>query len=264
MRANKLRELLNSDTPSVGTHVASTSPDVVEIIGRTGVIDVVQFLAEYGPYSLLELDNFGRALELYGMAGMIKVDRENRSFVAQRAIGSGIQNILFSDVYDVADVEECVASVRADTPSSGGSHGSADRRFAGYGLESGTPEYVQALEDCVVALMIEKEAAVNDLESILSVDGVDMVVFGGNDYWMSAGKPGNARNAPDETKEVMMHVYKTAMSKGIQPQAALGGISQVQELLDVGIKHFCVGNNYMMVYQWLNENVGAIRKMFPN
>ena len=81
---------------------------------------------------------------------------------------------------------------------------------------------------------------------------------------MSAGKPGNARNAPDETKEVMMHVYKTAMSKGIQPQAALGGISQIQELLDVGIKHFCVGNNYMMVYQWLNENVGAIRKMFPN
>ena len=43
MKSNKLRELLNSDTPSLGTHVASPSPDVVEIIGRTGLIDVVQF-----------------------------------------------------------------------------------------------------------------------------------------------------------------------------------------------------------------------------
>jgi 4-hydroxy-2-oxoheptanedioate aldolase len=144
---------------------------------------------------------------------------------------------------------------------SGGSHGSADRRFAGYGLESGTPEYVQALEDCVVALMIEKETAVDDLESILSVDGVDMVVFGGNDYWMSAGKPGNARTAPDQTSEVMMHVYKTAISKGIQPQAPVGGIDQVQEMLDFGVKHFCVGNDYFMIYRWLNENVGAIRKI---
>ena len=264
MKSNKLRELLNSNTPSLGTHVASPSPDVVEIIGRTGLIDVVQFLAEYGPYSLSELDHFGRALELYGMSGMIKVDRENRSFVAQRAIGSGIQNILFSDVYDVTDVEECVASVRADTPLSGGSHGSADRRFAGYGLESGTPEYVQALDECVVALMIEKEAAVNDLETLLSVDGVDMVVFGGNDYWMSAGKPGNARNDPNGTREVMMHVYRTALSMGVQPQAALGGVDQVQAMLDMGIKHFCVGNDYFMIYQWLNENAGDIRKLLAS
>ena len=106
MRPNKLRQLLNDDKPSVGTHVMTVSPDVVEIIGKTGLIDYIEFVAEYAPFSLTELDNFGRALEIGGMSGMIKVDRENRGWVAQRAVGSGLQNVLFSDVHDAAEAEE--------------------------------------------------------------------------------------------------------------------------------------------------------------
>ncbi len=141
----------------------TTSPDVVEIIGLTGLVDCIEFVAEYGPYSLSELDHFSRALELHEMSGMIKVDRENRAFVAQRAIGSGFQSILFSDVHDAAEVEECIASVRAESPLTKGSFGSADCRFAKYGMESGSSEYVQSLEDCVIALMIEKDEAVKKL-----------------------------------------------------------------------------------------------------
>ena len=49
---------------------------------------------------------------------------------------------------------------------------------------------MQALEDGVLALMIEKREAVENLEEILSIGGIDMVVFGGNDYSMSIGRPG--------------------------------------------------------------------------
>ena len=97
MRPNKLRQLLNEGRPSICHHVATTSPDVVEIIGRAGGVDYVEFVAEYMPYDLHSLDNFGRALELTGMSGMIKVDQENKAYTAGRALGSGLQNILFSD-----------------------------------------------------------------------------------------------------------------------------------------------------------------------
>ena len=72
MRPNRLRQLLNEGKPSIGHHVTSTSPDVVEIIGRAGGVDYLEFVAEYMPYDLYSLDNFGRALELTGMSGMIK------------------------------------------------------------------------------------------------------------------------------------------------------------------------------------------------
>ncbi|MYD52154.1 MAG: 2,4-dihydroxyhept-2-ene-1,7-dioic acid aldolase, partial [Dehalococcoidia bacterium] len=52
MRPNRLRELLKAGKPSVGTHVMTTSPDIVEMIGKTGLIDYIEFVAEYAPYSL--------------------------------------------------------------------------------------------------------------------------------------------------------------------------------------------------------------------
>ena len=225
--------------------------------GRTGLIDYVEFEAEYGPYSLNSLDHFGRVLELYDMSGMVKVDRENRAFVAQRAIGSGLQNILFSDAQDAAEAEECVAAVRADSPQTRGSFGSADRRFAGYGMESGSPEYVQALEDSVVALMIEKESAVKDLDAILSVPGIDMVVFGGADYAMSAGRPRGLSR--EEIAEVQTHVYKTALAKGVQPRADLLHPDQAPPLIEMGIRHFAIGTDLWMIHGWLDEKAGGLR-----
>ena len=38
--------------------------------------------------------------------------------------------------------------------------------------------------------MVEKKSCVDDLEAILSVPGIDMVQFGGSDFSMSIGKPG--------------------------------------------------------------------------
>ena len=259
MRPNRLRELLNAGAPSVGTHVMTTSPDIVEMIGKTGLIDYIEFVAEYAPYSLAELDNFGRALELGGMSGMIKVDRENRGWVAQRAVGSGFQNVLFSDVHDAAEAEECVAIIRAESPQTGGHFGSADRRFASYGLESGSPEYVQALEDSVVALMIEKDEAVKHIDEIMSVPGVDMIVFGGNDYSMSLGRPRAV--SPEEIKEVRDHIFTVALANGVQPRAEIGEPGQADEYLELGVTHFAIGTDLFMIYQWLNERAGSLREM---
>ena len=60
MRINKLRELIDADKPSFGMNVTVDSPDVVEIIGKTGLVDYIEFEAEYMPYSLHSLDNLAR------------------------------------------------------------------------------------------------------------------------------------------------------------------------------------------------------------
>ena len=71
-------------------------------------------------------------------------------------------------------MSECVDIVRPETPEDGGKHGVGMRRFAymGYG---GSTDYVQALRDVVVMIMIEKQAAVERLEEILSAKGIDMI-----------------------------------------------------------------------------------------
>ena len=83
----------------------------------------------------------------------------------------------------------------AEIPSNKGINGAANRRNVGYYVEAGSSEYVKAMDEVVVALMIEKKEAVDDLEEILSVKGIDMVQFGTGDYSLSLGYPGQ-RNHP--------------------------------------------------------------------
>jgi 4-hydroxy-2-oxoheptanedioate aldolase len=228
------------------------------------VFDYVEFVGEYAPYDLYALENVGRAIDLFdNMSGMMKIEQEPRMYLAIRAIGSGIQNLLFADVRTVADTEECVRAVRAESPATGGLHGVGMRRDV-YGtvFEGGTPEWVQALEDSVIMLMIEKRQAVEDLEEILSVKGIDMVQFGPADYSMSLGLTGQ-RDHPSVV-EAEKFVIETALKKGIQPRAEIGRPEEAKKYLDMGIRHFCIGTDVTVLFNWFKETGGALRSLIDD
>ena len=257
MKPNRLREKLNAGESTVSTHIHSTWPSVVEAIGHTGLYDYVEFVAEYGPFDLHDLDNMCRAAELYNMGAMIKVDQSHQGFLAQRGIGSGFGSVLFTDCRSADEVRECVRIARPDTPEDQGLYGSAARRhtYMGYG---GGPEYVQALRDTVVAIMIEKRGAVEELEEILSVPGVDMVQWGGSDYSISIGRAGENRH-PDVVG-ARNKVFETAIKMGVPPRAEIGSVDDAKEFLDMGVRHFSIGTDIMILYAWWRENGDKLRK----
>ncbi len=257
MRPNKLRELLKAGKPTLGTHLHSTWPSTVELVGHTGVFDYVEFSAEYAPFDLYDLDNLCRAAELYNLSSMIKVDQEPRRFLAQRAIGAGFQSVLFADCRTADDARECVRAVRPETPEGGGVHGVARRR-ATYVHQAGTLEYARALGDVVVALMIEKQAAVDRLEEILSVSGIDMVQWGPRDYSFSRGWLGPGSTS--EVKAVERSVIAAALKMGIPPRAEINSPDEASYYLDLGVKHFCIGTDILILFQWWKEKGDALRK----
>ncbi|MCI0460647.1 MAG: aldolase/citrate lyase family protein [Gemmataceae bacterium] len=258
MRRNRLRELLKADQPTLGTHVHISWPSIIELIGHSGMFDYVEFVAEYAPYDLYALENLGRAVDLFEhMSSMMKIEQEPRTYLTVRAIGSGIQNVLFADPRTVQDVEECVRAVRAETPQARGRHGVGMRRDVGFVLEGGTPAFVEALDDAVVALMIEKAPAVENLEALLSVPGVDMVQFGPADYSMSLGIPGQWGHP--RVVEAERHVIETALRKGIAPRAEISHPGEAKRYLDMGVKHFCIGTDVSILFDWFRQNGREMR-----
>jgi 4-hydroxy-2-oxoheptanedioate aldolase len=189
---------------------------------------------------------------------MIKVDYEPHRFTAQRAIGSGFGSVLFADCHNVEEARDCILSVRPDTPEDGGSHGVGTRRFAymGYG---GSQEYVQALRDVVVMLMIEKKGAVDQLEEILALPGLDMIQWGGADYSMSVGLAGQRRSP--EIKATEKRVFETAIKMGIPPRAEINSPDDAKYYLDLGVRHFCIGTDIAILFQWWKENGEGLRKV---
>jgi 4-hydroxy-2-oxoheptanedioate aldolase len=259
-RRNVLRELLQAGKPTLGIHVHVTWPGIIEVIGHSGAIDYVEFVGEYAPYDLYSLENFGRAVDLFDhMSSMMKIDQEPRIYLAGRAIGSGIQNLLFADIRSVEDAGEAVAAARAETPQTKGYVGAAMRRDVGYVLGAGSQYYVDQLEDGVVALMIEKQSAIENLEAILAIDGIGMVQFGPADYSMSIGIPGQW-NDP-RVKEAERHTIETALKKGIAPRVELSDFKDAAPYLQMGVKHFCIGWDVDIIFRYCREQGAAFAKV---
>ncbi len=96
-KINRIRELIATGKPSVGTRIWNTYPFMTEAVGASGNFDYVEFVAEYAPFDQYDLSNIARAAELHGMGTMIKVDYFNCVYVAQKAVAAGFQAILFTD-----------------------------------------------------------------------------------------------------------------------------------------------------------------------
>jgi 4-hydroxy-2-oxoheptanedioate aldolase len=258
MKPNWFRQKLREGKPTLGTRVMNTWPSVIEAIGHTGVYDYAEFVAEYGPYTLHDLDNLARAAELFEMSMMIKIDYEGRTFAAQRAIGSGFHSVLFADCRSPEDARDFVRAVRPETPEDGGVHGVGTRRFTymGYG---GSRGYVQALRDIVVVLMIEKKQAVERLDEILAVPGIDMVQWGPSDYSMSTGHAGE-RGHP-EVKAAEKKVFETCQQLGIPARAEINTPEDAKRFLDWGVRHFSVGSDLAILHSTLKRNGEGVREL---
>jgi 2-keto-3-deoxy-L-rhamnonate aldolase RhmA len=252
MKRNRLRELLNEGKPTLGTHVLSTWPGIVEVIGQTGAFDYIEYVGEYSSFSLEQMDNFGRAIELFpDMSAMMKVEEQTRGFIATRAIDSGIQNVLFTDCRSANDVKECIRYVRAETPDSGGVHGYGMRRSTGYGYGIQVADWTKAMDEVVIAIMIEKKGAIENLEEILSVEGVDMVQFGPVDYSISVGKPGQVQSP--EVQEAHEHMIEMALKMDVAPRVEIGDFEQAGPFVELGVRHFCIGWDTNIIAQWCQQ-----------
>ncbi|HEY3059327.1 MAG TPA: aldolase/citrate lyase family protein [Chloroflexota bacterium] len=256
MAENRLRTLLREGKPTFGTRLQSSWPTLTEIVGRSQNFDYVEFLAEYAPYDLYALDNIARAIELYpNFTGLIKMERSAQAHLAVRAMAAGIQNLLFTDVRTAADAEECVRIAKPEVPGSPGTHGND----AGRAAIGGPLELIQRYQDSVIVLMIEKKAAVENLESILRVPGVDMVQFGPSDYGISIGLAGQ-RDHP-AVVEAREHTIKTAIQMGVRPRAEIGSPAEAEYYLDRGVKDFNLSTDTAILAAFYREQGSALKKI---
>jgi 2-keto-3-deoxy-L-rhamnonate aldolase RhmA len=264
IRRNLLRERLNAGQPTVGTHILSCWPTLVELIGHSGQYDYVEFTAEYAPFDMHDLDNLGRAFEVANLGGMIKIEQTQYTHQAMRAIGAGFQSVLFADIRSVEDAKTAVNAVRAETTIVPGARGRGllgvgMRRDVGVVRHGGQPAYVEALNDVVIAIMVEKKSCVDNLEAILSVPGIDMVQFGGSDFSMSIGKP--AQYNDPEVVAAEKFTIETALKMGKNPRVELRDPSQAAKYLDMGVQHFCIGWDVRILADWWDTKGAEMRGM---
>ncbi len=259
MKQNKLRQILKEGRPSVATRIWTTEPFFVECLGSTGNYDYLEFVAEYSPFGQRDMETITMAAELHDMGSMIKIDFQNRGYVAQKAIGAGFHAILFTDCRNAGEVRESIRLVKPETMEDGGGFGYPIRRFIGFQPRLTQMDHAQRLRDVVVAFMIEKYSSAEDIEAICSVPGVDMIQFGGSDYSLSRGW--NAKDHTEEVREAQKRVIEVALKHGVQPRCEIQSVEAAQWYIDLGVRHFCLGDQFVQLQNFWTQEGGSMRKL---
>jgi len=257
MHSNLFRKLLQENRPSMGTRIISTWPLMVEAVGTSGQYDYIEFVAEYSPFTDTDLENIVRAAELHKMSSMIKIDFQNRFYIAQRALAAGFQSMLFTDHKSADEVRQSITAIRADTPEDGGRFGKPSRRFIGFEPSLSQMDYAKMLRETVVAIMIEKRQAFEELEDICSIEGVDMVQFGPSDYAMNSGWNFSEHKA--EVRDVEKRMIEIALAKGVAPRCEINHAEEAKPYIALGVKDFCLGDELRNNTIYWNSEGKALR-----
>lgn len=258
--ANSLRETLDADKPTLGTHFLFADPDIPELIGDTGLFDYGEYCAEYSAFGMESLYHLARAGQCGNLPLMIKLDQANEEFWAQAAVGAGFQAVLYTDVRDSADVARCHAAIRPDMPDHGGRMGVKLRRPLLSGYES--QRYLRDVNAVVFAIMVEKNATVENLDEVFSAasaKGVDISQWGPADFGFSRGTPDLLYS--DEIKPYEERVIAKSIEYGIAPRIEIGEVEQAKRYIDLGVRHFCIGWDRFIYMQGLQRLGEGMRKL---
>ncbi|MFE4963791.1 aldolase/citrate lyase family protein [Streptomyces sp. NPDC056660] len=177
---------LASDRPQIGMWVASGSPYVAEICAGGG-LDWLLIDTEHAPNDLRTVLAQLQAVAAYPVEPVVRATAADPVLIKQ-LLDIGVRNLL---VPMVDSAEEAEAVVRATRYPPGGIRG-VGSAFARASRWNRVPGYLQDADDGITVLVqAESARAIDNLEKIAAVDGVDGVFIGPADLAASLGHLGN-------------------------------------------------------------------------
>jgi len=193
------------------------SPSLVEHAGGLG-FDVAFIDCEHGAAGFERAEDLARAARAAGMTSILRPWSVERGLVT-RFLDCGVGGIQFPGIEDGPAAHAAVEIVRS---------------------ARGT-----AFADTLVTVMIESKTAMDNLPSILEVDGVDAVVVGLSDLAASLGYPG--QNQHPEVRRAAERIIATVRNaKRTVPGYNLHHWEQERDLVAQGVRWITIHAKTML------------------
>ena len=161
-------------------------------------------------------------------APLVRVPRRDEAWV-KPALDLGAEGIVFPMIRTAEEAAECVSLVRYPPHGRRGWGPFIAHARWGVGLFDYMP---QRDEETICMLLIETRAAVENIEAICRVEGVDCMSIAQFDLSTELGVPGRF-DAP-EFREAFMHAERVILDAGIPLGGAALTREQTRELLERG------------------------------
>jgi len=187
MRENRVKRILREGGLALGTHVGGIpDPQIVEIIGLAG-FDAAFIDMEHTSFDLHDVQAMVMAAERVGITPIVRTPGFDPAFIL-RLLDMGVQGV---QVPHVGSAEMARAAVQAVRYPPQGERGmAAGSRAAEYGHIPLVEHMAQSNREILLACMIEGMTAVERIDEIAAVEGVDLLAVGPSDLSRSLGVTG--------------------------------------------------------------------------
>ena len=177
--------MLQLNKLTIGSWITIGHPAVAEIMAKSG-FDWLTVDMEHSAITLHQAQQLIQIIELCGVTPLVRVGENNPNLI-KRVMDAGAHGVI---VPMVNTKEDAINAVNAVKYPPLGTRGVGLARAQGYGLEfERYRDWVN--KESVVIVQIEHIKAVENLEDILQVEGVDAFMVGPYDLSGSIGYPGN-------------------------------------------------------------------------
>ncbi len=236
---NSFKEKCKAGETVYGPFMKTGDPAFVEIAGLAG-FDFVILDMEHGPVSFENLQNLVRAAIISGAVPIVRTS-DSSDISIGRALDIGAYGV---QVPQISTAREARSVVRAARFYPSGERGVCRFvRAAAYSSMKGE-DYFNGANQALVILQLEGRKAIDNLDEILAVEGIDLVFIGPYDLSQSLGFPGQVEH-PEVLKE-MRYISDRARARGVitgtftdTPMAANrwrdAGVQYISYSVDTGI-----------------------------
>ena len=219
MKDCQLKNKLKSGEIVLGTWTVISSPTLTEIMGSSG-LDFIIIDHEHGPFDFDTSENMIRAAENVGCTPLIRVPENNQSYIL-RALEIGSHGILVPQIENRNEASQAIQSMFYSPMGNRGV--SAFTRASGFNAMGEKGRNLSVNDKILSILLVESAEAINNIEEIIEIDGIDVIYIGTYDLSHSLGTPDDIYS--EKVLSALEKTVKIIRDKGL----ACGVLAQSKE-----------------------------------
>jgi len=214
----------------VGPFMKTSDPAFVEAAGYAGM-DFAILDMEHGPVGIETMQNNIRAAQLSGLLPVVRVPAVSEEAIG-KALDIGAAAIQAPQITSADDAEKAVALAKF-YPS--GERGVCRFVRAAHYSNLERVAYFKMANEALVIIQLEGETAIQNLDAILAVEGIDIIFIGPYDLSQSLGVPGDVTNPI--VIEQMKKIVKAARAKDIIVGVFSDTLQTAKMWKDAGVRY---------------------------
>ncbi|MBF0523106.1 MAG: 2,4-dihydroxyhept-2-ene-1,7-dioic acid aldolase [Candidatus Omnitrophica bacterium] len=239
-----LRKRIQNKQLTIGSWLTIGHPAVAEIMSKAG-FDWLAIDMEHSPLTVSQCQELIRVIDLCGVVPLVRVGA-NEPLLIKRAMDAGAHGVIVPMVNSAAEAQAAVTAVKYPPQ---GKRGVGLARAQGYGTAFQTYQSWNKKESIVI-VQIEDIRAVENLEKIFSVDGVDAFMVGPYDLSASLGISGQFGHP--KMLSAMAKIKEMAKKTGVpagyhvvssDPRLVKKKIKEGYTFVAFGVDFLFLGNN---------------------